>query len=74
MSSALPCPMNILLNGEPAMLPSAMTVTDLLAHLDMAGRRLAVEVNRQIVPRSRHDTHLLAEGDKVELVQAMGGG
>ena len=74
MPFTLPLPMNILLNGTPATLPSTMTVTGLLAHLGMAGRRLAVEVNRQIVPRSQHDTHALNEGDKVELVQAMGGG
>lgn len=66
--------MNILLNGEPATLPSALTVAGLLAHLGMGERRVAVEVNREIVPRSQHQTRTLAEGDKVELVQAMGGG
>ena len=66
--------MNILLNGEPATLPSAMTITSLLAHLGLGERRVAVEVNRRIVPRSQHPAHTLAEGDRVELVQAMGGG
>lgn len=66
--------MNILLNGEPVTLPHALTVTGLLAHLQMAGKRVAVEINREIVPRSRHETRHLSEGDQVELVQAMGGG
>ncbi len=66
--------MNILLNGEPATLPSALTVAELLTHLGMGERRVAVEVNREIVPRSQHQTRTLAEGDRVELVQAMGGG
>lgn len=66
--------MTITLNGEPHDLPADTTITDLLAELGHAERRVAVEVNREIVPRGRHATHVLRPGDTVELVQAMGGG
>lgn len=66
--------MHILLNGEPLELPHAMDLTALLRHLGLGDKRVAVEVNRAIVPRSRHAEHRLRDGDAVELVQAMGGG
>jgi sulfur carrier protein len=66
--------MRILLNGLPLDLPQPMDVAALLAHLELGGRRVAVEVNRSIVPRSLHAGHCLREGDQVELVHAMGGG
>ena len=66
--------MHILLNGAPLDLPCPMDVAALLRHLGLGEKRVAVEVNRAIVPRSRHGAHRLAEGDQVELVQAFGGG
>ncbi|MEJ5207236.1 MAG: sulfur carrier protein ThiS [Lysobacteraceae bacterium] len=66
--------MRIVLNGEPHALDGQISVAGLLAHLGFGERRVAVEVNREIVPRSRHDSHLLNDGDQVELVHAMGGG
>jgi sulfur carrier protein len=66
--------MNIRLNGTPLALPTPCTLTDLLAAQGLATRRVAVEVNGEIVPRGRHAEHLLAEGDVVEIVQALGGG
>jgi sulfur carrier protein len=66
--------MRIELNGEPLELPAPMHVEALLVHLGLGERRVAVEVNREIVPRSRHAQHLLHEGDRVELVHALGGG
>ena len=66
--------MHIVLNGEPLDLPAALDVAALLARLGLAQKRVAVEVNREIVPRSRHGQHVLNEGDEVELVHAMGGG
>ena len=66
--------MRIVLNGEPAELPETTDIAALLARLGLAEKRVAVEVNREIVPRSRHATHCLREGDEVELVHAMGGG
>ena len=66
--------MQILLNGETRTVPDDLHIAALLALLGHADRRLAVEVNRQIVPRGRHASHRLQDGDVVELVQAMGGG
>ncbi|MHB1369206.1 MAG: sulfur carrier protein ThiS [Pseudomonadaceae bacterium] len=67
-------PMLIQLNGEPYQLPAGQTVADLLVRLELSGRRLAVELNRDIVPRSAHATTALSEGDHVEVVHAIGGG
>jgi sulfur carrier protein len=66
--------MKILLNGEPRTLASGASIADLLQAEGLAGRRVAVEVNGAIVPRGAHATHALAEGDKVEVVHALGGG
>jgi sulfur carrier protein len=64
----------ILLNGEPTDVDDGTCLGGLLEASRYAGRRIAVEVNREIVPRSRYGQHLLREGDRVEIVQAMGGG
>ena len=66
--------MRILLNGDPLDLPTALDVAALLQRLGLAEKRVAVEVNREIVPRSQHAGRLLCDGDEVELVHAMGGG
>lgn len=66
--------MQIQVNGEPYQLPDAQSVADLLQRLELTGRRVAVELNMEIVPRSQHATTLLAEGDQVEVVHAIGGG
>ncbi len=66
--------MDITLNGEPRALAAPTTITQLLQAESLAERRVAVEVNGAIVPRSRHDAHSLADGDKVEIVHALGGG
>lgn len=66
--------MQIQLNGEPYELPAGETVADLLARLELSGRRLAVELNRDIVPRSAHASTELSEDDHVEVVHAIGGG
>jgi sulfur carrier protein len=66
--------MEILLNGEALVLDEGMTVAGLLARSGLAERRVAVEVNREIVPRSRHGQHRLNPGDQVEIVHAIGGG
>lgn len=64
----------ILLNGEKFPLPDAATITALLQAQGLAGRRVAVEVNGEIVPRGRHAEHVLRPGDRVEIVHALGGG
>lgn len=66
--------MNIQLNGEPRALPATLSVLALLEAENLADRRVAVEVNGQIVPRSRHPELLLSDGDVVEIVHALGGG
>lgn len=66
--------MEIIVNGEPFVLPSGSTVADLLEQLDLAGRRIALEINEDIVPRSRYSEHQLAVGDRIEIVHAIGGG
>ena len=60
-------------NGQPVEMPNPCSVADLLRHFPVRGRH-AVEVNGDIVPRSMHATRQLAGGDRVEIVQAIGGG
>jgi len=66
--------MQIQLNGEPRELAPATSVLQLLEQLDLVGRRVAVELNLDIVPRSAHETTILQPGDRVEVVHAIGGG
>lgn len=67
--------MKLRVNGEERSLGGAtLTVTELLDELGLAGRRVAVEVNRRIVPRAQHGEASLAEGDQVEVVEFVGGG
>ncbi len=66
--------MDIRLNGEHLALPAACTLTELLVAQGLAERRVAVEVNGEIIPRGRHVNHPLADGDVVEIVHALGGG
>ena len=61
-------------NGESRPLPQPCTVRALLDSLELEGRRVAVAVNRDVVPRSRFDSHALAAGDRVEILEAVGGG
>ncbi len=69
--------MKLIVNGDPhtsSGTADKVTVADLVTELNLTGRRLAVEVNREIVPKSERDTHTLREGDTVEVVHAIGGG
>ena len=66
--------MVILINGTRRELPAGCTAALLLEQLDLTGKRLALEVNMEIVPRSQYATHRLNEGDRVEVVHAIGGG
>lgn len=66
--------MHITLNGSPRDCAPATTVAQLLQEAGYGDRRVAVEVNHQIVPRSQHGSHALADGDQVEIVHAIGGG
>ena len=67
-------PIRIVLNGAPREFPAPLTFAQLLDELSLAGKRLAVERNGEIVPRSRFGEARLNDGDQVELVVAVGGG
>jgi len=66
--------MNIQLNGESRDIPTSSTAQDLVELLELGGKRLAMEVNLEIVPRTTYAEHPLHEGDQVEIVHAIGGG
>lgn len=66
--------MNILVNGRNEEVREGLPLPELLDHLELAGKRIAVEVNEELVPRSAHAGCVLQEGDRVEIVQAIGGG
>ncbi len=66
--------MKLTLNGETKEFSDIRTVRDLLTALGYEGKRLAVELNGNIVPKSQHDTTELNDGDALELVVAVGGG
>jgi sulfur carrier protein len=66
--------MRILVNGEGFDLEDSPTLAQLLERLDLSGKRIALEVNEAIIPRSRFSEHRLRAGDRVEIVHAIGGG
>lgn len=66
--------MQIQLNGAAFALADDASVAVLLECLELTGRRVAVELNQDIVPRSQHASTVLREGDQVEVVHAIGGG
>ena len=66
--------MNILLNGEPHTIEDNAYISTLIGQLNLVDKRLAVEVNREIIPKSKHDQHIIHEGDTIEIVYAIGGG
>ena len=66
--------MNILLNGEPFECDEASTLETLVSLQKLGGKRIAIEVNLEVVPRSQFADCELRDGDKVEIVHATGGG
>lgn len=66
--------MDIQLNGQPHALPEQSTIANLLQSQGLAERRVAIEVNGEIIPRGQHAQHVLLPGDRVEIVHALGGG
>lgn len=66
--------MNILLNGQPLEISDPFTLAALVESQGLTGRRLAVEVNREVVPRSSYQQYRLNPNDRVEIVHAIGGG
>ncbi len=67
-------PLSLTLNGESRVLPGPVTVAGLLASLGLDRRKVAVERNEAIVPRSLYDSTVLASGDSLEIVHFIGGG
>ena len=66
--------MKIVLNGREQDIANGATIADLLAVAGLHEKRIAIEVNREIVPRSAFAARVLAAGDRVEVVHAIGGG
>ncbi|HEY0335433.1 MAG TPA: sulfur carrier protein ThiS [Stenotrophomonas sp.] len=66
--------MDIQINGETRQIPQDTTLASLLAAEGLGERRVAVEVNGEIVPRGRHQEQRLQSGDRIEIVHALGGG
>jgi sulfur carrier protein len=66
--------LSVTVNGDRTALPRGITVAGLLQRLDTAGKRVAVERNGEIVPRSQHAATALDDGDRLEIVIAVGGG
>jgi sulfur carrier protein len=65
---------SVTINGERRHLDAPLNCAELLARLELSGKRVALERNGEIVPRSRLAVEPLAEGDRLEIVVAVGGG
>ncbi len=66
--------MYIVVNGEQTQVPDRFSMGALIEKLDLAGQRVAVEVNEELVPRSTFAEYRLRENDSVEIIHAVGGG
>ncbi|MDO9244606.1 MAG: sulfur carrier protein ThiS [Rhodocyclaceae bacterium] len=66
--------LEISINGAPRQVPAPLTLAALLENEGLLGKRVAVEKNGEIVPKSQHASTLLAAGDRLEVVVAVGGG
>lgn len=66
--------MQVLINGKPTEIAPGASVSDLLEQLELKGKRIAIELNGEILPRSRHPEQCLEDGDQLEIVHAIGGG
>jgi len=64
----------ITINGEPREFDAVMSVSQLLEQLELTGKKIALERNGEIVPRSQFGEQRLADGDRIEIVVAVGGG
>jgi len=66
--------MKIFVNGQGQELAEGLNASGLIEQMGLTGQRLAMEVNEEIVPRSIFDQHIFQDGDRVEIVHAVGGG
>ena len=65
---------DVVINGQPRQLPDGTTVAGMIGELGLSGKPVAVERNREVVPRAQHATTVLASGDRLEVVTFVGGG
>jgi sulfur carrier protein len=65
---------NVIVNDEPRTLAADTTVAALVAGLGLGPRRIAVELNRAVLPRAEYDTTVLRDGDQLEIIHFVGGG
>lgn len=65
---------SVTVNGAPQRHLEPLNIVQLLASMQLAGKRVAVERNGEIVPRSRYSQEFVADGDELEIVVAVGGG
>jgi len=65
---------DIRINGQPRTVAIGTTVTSLVAELGLTGKPVAVERNREVVPKAHHASTVLAAGDELEVVTFVGGG
>ena len=66
--------MQLIINGESRELDDGISIAQMLERSDLTAKRIAVEVNEQIIPKGRHAQTLLHDGDKIEIIHAIGGG
>ena len=66
--------MRITLNGQPCTLDTALSITELLSAQGFEGKTVAVAVNNTFVPKSAHETHMIKDNDRIEVVAPMQGG
>ena len=66
--------MKVSVNGDGREVPDGVTVRELIVHLGLTEGPVAVEVNREVVPRARHAEHRVMPGDAIEVVHFVGGG
>ena len=66
--------MNILLNNKPETIFDGLTIKKLLEQKNIQNKYFAVEINQKIIPKSDHGTYLIKDGDKIEIITAIGGG
>ena len=66
--------MRLIVNGTEKLIASSANLTQLLQELEIDGLHIAVALNLQVIPRSNYENTSLKDGDKVEIVHAVGGG
>lgn len=71
---ALSFMIQLTINGQPRQFETPINVTQLIDHLALHGKRIAIECNGEIIPRSRFSEQILVHGDQLEVVVAVGGG